>query len=303
MKKLLYIYFIASKFLFLIVYSLIPREGKFYNYLRLKLENRIIFSPRIKSIYPIDKELLKDIEVVKIMTPDCVKLHSWFFRPQNNNPVIVFCHGQSENISMWQDTAKFIKTLGYGALFLSYRGHYKSAGLPSEKGIYTDAESAIDYLNSQGIKTENTIFWGRSLGSTIVCEMARKYNLKAIIIESGITNIKSAAITLSETYLNQGNINFIKPLVSKLWNNIHFVQNFENNKKISKVECPTLIIHSTNDVKIPCCAAEELFSCKPDAKFKLMNIGCHDSNDWCYSEIEDFLAKVSAQNKDLVATR
>ncbi len=287
------LYYILSKLIFLLCYALIPKKGAFWNKLRLKLENRIFFSPRIKKIYPVIPELKNEIEAIKLITRDCVKIYGWYVNPNNESTVAVFCHGQSENISKWQNTVLFLKKAGIGSLFLSYRGHYRSAGLPSEQGIYTDAECAIEFLHKKGIKSENIIFWGRSLGSCVACEIALKYKLKAVILESAIYDIKTAAITISDMYLKRIKLQNLKPFVEKLFEQNRFIQNFENNKKIEKIECPILILHSKEDKKIPYNIAKELHKLNKNSTLFLSEEGSHNSNEWCLDRVKEFFKELN----------
>lgn len=48
---------------------------------------------------------------------------------------------------------------------VEYRGYGLSEGSPSEYGLYTDAQSAIDYILQRGdIDRNKIILFGRSLG-------------------------------------------------------------------------------------------------------------------------------------------
>ncbi len=293
MKIFFYIYYIFSKLIFVLLYSLIPKKGGIFRKLRLKLENRIFFSPRIKKVYPIIPELKGKIEPIRLMTKDFVRIYGWRINPKVTDTVVIFCHGQSESISKWQDTALFLEKAGIGALFLSYRGHYRSAGLPSEQGIYTDAETAIEYLEKQGIPSENIILWGRSLGSTVACETALRYKLKAVILESSICNIKEAAYTITELYLKIIGLSNLKTILTGLFEKTHFIQKFENDKKIAKIECPILILHSKNDVKIPHSSAEKLHKLNNKACLYLCDEGTHNSNQWCYEKVKEFIKEVN----------
>lgn len=297
MKTLVYFYFITNKLLLIILYSILPKNSKFFSYLKFKIENNIFFSPRIKKIYPIKKELLGKYKPIRLVTSDCVKLYSWFIEPTTNKPIILFCHGQSESISKWQDTAIFLEKSGYGALFLSYRGHYRSAGFPTEKGIYTDADAAISFLKTKGYDTKDIIIWGRSLGSSIPCEMALKHDLKGIILESAIFNIKTAAMSLAEMYLNRSNLNLLKPYLMNIFEKAEFKQNFENHKKIDKIQCPICIVHSKNDIKISFKIAEELHSINKKSKLYISEDGSHDTNDWCFDEVTNFIESLSLVHK------
>lgn len=300
MKALFYFYFITNKLLLIVLYSILPKKGRFFKHLRFKIENNIFFSPRIKKIYPVKHELLGKFEPVRIMTHDCVRLYGWHIKPKENNPVILFCHGQSENISKWQDTAAFIEKSGYGAFFLSYRGHYRSAGMPDEKGIYTDAEAAISFLKRNGYDEKDIIVWGRSLGSTVACETALKYNLKGVILESPILNIKTAAMSITDMYLKQSNLYFLKKYLFDIFEKAEFRQKFENSKKIEKINCPILITHSKNDKKIPYKTSEELHSKNKNSKLFICDEGSHDTNDWCFNKIKEFILSLETMEQKKV---
>ena len=176
--------FVVCKLFALIWHHLLPNKNKIGIYFKKKAENFLFFSPRVYKVTKIRKEIKEVYQPIRLFTKDLVKIHAVFLPPiKENKPVVLFLHGQSENITKWQDTFIFFKKLGMGALFLSYRGHLKSAGRPSEEGIYTDCETAIDFLTKEkGIKIENIILWGRSLGSAAAIETALKYNVKAVIL-------------------------------------------------------------------------------------------------------------------------
>lgn len=295
MYRFLYIYSVLNKLLLIFLHISLPKKGFFFRKIRDKIENNLFFSPRIKKIYPLRQELIGKFQPVRLITKDCVKIYSWFIEPKENKPIVIFCHGQSENISKWQEAAIFLESLGYGALFLSYRGHYKSAGKPSEKGIYQDAVTAIDFLLNKGYSTKDIIIWGRSLGSSIPCEMALKYDLKGIILESAILDIKSAAVSITNWYLVQMNLPFLNKAIEDYIRKIDFNQKFSNGKKVQNIACPILILHSKKDAKINYNAANELYNLNQNAHFYLCEEGSHDEIDWGLGKIGEFLNNLTSE--------
>ncbi len=293
MSKFFLVQFLTEKFFLSIFHSKLTGKGFLSSRIKFKIENRLIFNPRVKKVLKIKKELIGTFTPIKLLTPDCVRLYAWYVKPKPNNPVVIFIPGQSESISKWQDTLEFLQNMGYGALFLSLRGHYKSAGIPSEEGVYTDAETAIKFLKKEGFKSKDIIVWGRSLGSATALEMGVRHRLKGVILESAIQNIKCAASTLIEYYLTSFKISFFKSYVMKMLSEINFMQNFENDKKIAGLKTKALIIHSKNDLKIPYKTAELLHSLNPKTKLVISEEGSHESNDWCFEEVENFLHSLS----------
>lgn len=299
MHKLIYTYSVLNKLLLVFLHYSLPKKGFFSRKIKEKIENFLFFSPRIKKIYPLRQELIGKFEPVRLLTKDCVKIYSWFIKPKENKPIVLFCHGQSENILKWQEAAIFLENLGYGALFLSYRGHYKSAGKPSEKGIYQDALTAIDFLLGRGYSTKNMIVWGRSLGSSIACEMALKHDLKAIILESAILDIKSAAVSITNWYVAQLNLPFLNKTIEESINKISFNQKFANNKKIQNVTCPILILHSKQDSKINYQSALGLYDLNKNANLYLSEEGSHDDMNWGLNKISEFLNNLNYEEQKL----
>ena len=293
MRKIFHMFiwylFVICKLFALIWHHLLPSKNKFGIFFKKKAENFLFFSPRVYKVSYIKKEVKKSAEPIRLFTADMVKLHASYLKPEGDKPVVIFFHGQSENITKWQKTFLFFKRLGYGALFLSYRGHWKSAGRPSEEGIYIDAETAVEYLKKIGIKEENIILWGRSLGSAVAIQTALKYNVKAIILESPIENIKQAALSIFARYIKIFKFILLRNFIKWLIESADYIQKFANDEKIQNVKCPILIMHAKNDEKIYYEQAVSLADKNAEAQLVLEEDGSHDSADWCYSYAEKFI--------------
>ena len=64
------------------------------------------------------------------------------------------------------------RCLGVNLLLLEYRGYGLSQGVPSEEGLYLDAQAAVSYLKTRrDIDQDKIIIFGRSLGKSgeVVC--------------------------------------------------------------------------------------------------------------------------------------
>lgn len=292
-KKIFYLFiwyiFVVCKLFVLIWHNILSDSGKISRYFKIKSENFLFFSPRVYKVSYIKKEVKSSYEVIRLFTKDMVKIHAEFLEPQEGKPVVLFFHGQSENITKWQETFLFLKRQGFGALFLSYRGHYKSAGRPSEDGIYTDAETAMEYLFSKGYKAKNIILWGRSLGSAVAVQTALKYNVKAIILESPISNIKDASFSVFSRYVKIFKFIILRNFIKWLILNSAFLQNFANDEKIENVKSPILIMHAKNDEKISFEQSVKLHEKNPNSKLVLVEKGSHDKADWCYPIVKEFI--------------
>ena len=59
-------------------------------------------------------------------------------------------------------------------LIVSWRGFSGNDGQPSEKNLYIDANSTIKWLEDKGVKKNQMVLYGESLGTGIAVEVASK---------------------------------------------------------------------------------------------------------------------------------
>jgi fermentation-respiration switch protein FrsA (DUF1100 family) len=59
-------------------------------------------------------------------------------------------------------------------LLFDYRGYGKSTGIPSEAGLYIDAQAVYDYVRKRtDINQEKIFFFGRSLGGGVALHLGK----------------------------------------------------------------------------------------------------------------------------------
>lgn len=173
--------------------------------------------------------------------------------PENSRGVILFCHGNSGNISQRIDSFEIFRELGFSTFIFDYRGYGKSRGKTTEKGTYLDAEGAWNYLvTEKKVKPEEIIVFGRSLGGGIASYLAKKYQPRALIIESSFTSVSDIARA------------FFPRLPLKLL--LRFKYN--NMERLKDIHCPVLIVHSPDDRTIPFVCGKVLYeTANPPKKF------------------------------------
>ncbi|PHM68910.1 MARTX multifunctional-autoprocessing repeats-in-toxin holotoxin RtxA [Xenorhabdus kozodoii] len=89
--------------------------------------------------------------------------------------VVLFIHGSGSSA---EEQASAIQAsyqkLGVDMLAVNVRGYGASDGHPSEKGLYQDARTMFSYLvNDRGVKPENIIIHGYSMGGAVAADLAR----------------------------------------------------------------------------------------------------------------------------------
>jgi pimeloyl-ACP methyl ester carboxylesterase len=150
---------------------------------------------------------------------------------------------------------------------VDFRGYGKSNGSPSERGIYKDGISAMNFLmGSLHYKSEDIIIIGRSIGSTAACNTAVYKPVSRLILitpfSSGIEYAKIHGLGLI-AYLG-GNA-------------------FNNYKKCSKIKCPIFILVGTNDEITTFPLAKKLFDSISNPNKKFCAISGADHNDIMYT--------------------
>jgi len=219
----------------------------------------IYFPDRVMSKSPHDIGL--EYESVDIETSDGVQINGWYIPCDNSRGTILFCHGNGSNISGRLDTINIFQNLGFTTFLFDYRGYGNSQGKPNEKGTYRDAEAAYDYLIDQKYLNPNhVIIFGRSLGGAVAANLATKRIHQVLILESTFTSIMDIA----------RNIYPIFPV--RLINHIRY----DTINCVRKLDTPLLLVHSTEDDRIPFSHSEKLFEVADQPKSFLKISGDHN---------------------------
>ncbi len=146
---------------------------------------------RTLTMTPADERM--DYEDVFIETIDGVTLHGWFIAGRSSR-VLLFFHGNAGNISHRLDSIRQFRNLGLSVLIIDYRGYGQSDGRTTESGTYRDAEATWRYLTeTRGVRPDNVVIFGRSLGGSIAARLAAQQHPLALIVESSFTSVPDNA--------------------------------------------------------------------------------------------------------------
>jgi len=107
-----------------------------------------------------------------------------------------------------------------------------------------DAEAVFDYFTSKmGLHPKNIILFGRSIGGGPATWLASRKNIGALVLMSAFTSIRAV----------------VQHLVGK-WAQYLVKERFNNLEYISRVTCPTFIVHGLKDKLIPFKHSQDLYS-------------------------------------------
>ena len=62
-----------------------------------------------------------------------------------------------------------------------------------KKALYEDGESAINWLKAKGLKDNDIVLYGESLGTGIATHVAQNHKFAGVILESPFTSMIDAA--------------------------------------------------------------------------------------------------------------
>ena len=169
---------------------------------------------------------------------------AWYSRPQPNLPLLVYFHGNSFDIGERAYRIKRYIDNKWGVLLLSWRGYSGNSGKPTEKNLYIDGESTIEWIiDKLNFDCENLIIYGESLGCAVAVELGTRYKFKSIILEAPFTSVTDIA---QKRY--------------KIYPSKYFVlDKFDNYSKIDKILSPVLIISGKKDEVVPHSHSNKLF--------------------------------------------
>jgi len=150
---------------------------------------------------------------------------------------VLFSHGNAEDvlslISYFQTV--FCPKLQVNAFLYEYTGYRPSTGTPSEAAVYADIEAAFHYMvNVLGLKPQNIILYGRSLGTGPSCYLAHKYDkqflFRGLILQSPFLSCFRVAVPSPITL--PGDM-------------------FANIDRVEKIRTAIMIVHGVRDKLVP----------------------------------------------------
>lgn len=207
-----------------------------------QIVNKMAFHPDSKNVIPVD-QLPRNVHEVFFETRDKIKLQGYYLPSKLSGRIAIYFHGNAGNIGHRIPDLLRINGFGIHVLGVSYRGYGKSAGKPSEAGIYTDGQAAFNFaVRELGFSEEQIIVFGRSIGTSVAIDLSRHKNIGGLILVSPLTSGAKQA--------KASGLGLIAFIAGNSFNNIG---------KIKSVRCPVLIIHGTKDKIIPFTMGEEIY--------------------------------------------
>ena len=242
------------------------------------LQRRMVFPRHLVKPDPHAGDRIARLVKVWLETPEG-NVESWFVpapkaTSSHPTPAVLYAHGNAELIDYQHDLIRGYSRLGVSVMLCEFRGYGRSAGSPSQKKITSDFAQCYDWLKARPEVDPTRIFFhGRSLGTGVVCSLARRRKPAALILVSPFTSIAD----MMAWYL------IPRPFVR---------DPFDNAAVLKAYQGPVLLMHGKRDAVVPIRYSEALHGLSPRSTFRRYNCGhndfpTHSSRFW--SDIETHL--------------
>eukprot|EP00347_Sterkiella_histriomuscorum_P003243 403365040 len=212
--------------------------------LKKMLLNKIVF-PAPNCSYTTEK-LFKDLVYIpktNLKTNLAESIPCLYLPHENETKILLFFHGNAEDVGIAFDVLQELKNcLKLSVLAMEYPGYGLYHGSPDSDQMLEDALYLYDHLIYElGVAQSDIIIFGRSIGSSAACHVAKQREPASLILMSPFKSIRDTARDL------------VGWLLSKA-----IADRFRNIDIIKDVRCPTLIIHGQKDKLIPYQHSQEL---------------------------------------------
>jgi len=217
----------------------------------------VFFNQRNLLYHPFENNYNKDsanfsYEEIFIPTSNENNLKAWFHKKDlKQKKTLVFFHGNAGDLRNRIYKLNLIKDFDINFLIVAYRGFSGNEGKPSETGLYDDARSTLDWLKKQGVREDNIILYGESLGTGVSVEVAQNKKFAGIILESPFTSMVDA-----------GKFYYFYLPVSLL-----LKDRYETVKKLKNIKIPILVMHGKKDKIVPFHMGQKVFEKANEPKF------------------------------------
>ena len=213
-------------------------------------QRNLLYYPAINNYS--GEKLNVSVEKVKIKTEDNIELLSWYHKKNSGDyKTILFLHGNAGTLENRIYKINHLKNMNVNFLIIAWRGFSGNKGKPTEKGLYEDAKSALRWLANKGVKEENIIIYGESLGTGVATEIAQNKNFAGVILETPFTSMASVGKSKYPFFP----VSFL------------LKDKYESDKKIKNINCPILIMHGKIDNVVPFHMGKKMYELANEPKY------------------------------------
>ncbi len=211
-------------------------------------QRALMYFPDMARTPPAQAGLPQAAEVT-LMSSDGERLVAWTVAPREDEPVLLYFHGNGGALNLRAHRFAWVAAGGFGLVALSYRGYGGSSGTPSEDGLIRDARAAYDFALTR-YPARRLVLWGESLGTAVAIALAAEREVGAVILDAPFT---SAADVGAAAF----------PFAPVRW---LIKDAYRSDRRIARVHAPLLVLHGERDRVVPIGFGERLFALANEPK-------------------------------------
>ena len=212
-------------------------------------QRRFLYFPSAVRTAPADAGL-PDVAEKIIQTADGEKVIAWYGKAKPGQPTLLYFHGNGGALEVRRERIAKYLARGRGVFMMSYRGYSGSSGVPSEAANVADGKLAYEVLLKEGVRAEDIIIYGESLGTSVATQVAVEKPARGLILDSPFTSIVDRA---AEVYP---------------WLPVGLLlsDRYETREHIRNVKVPLFILHGEADMVVPVAMGRALFALANEPK-------------------------------------
>ena len=228
-------------------------------------QRRLMYHPHQHVNTP-HRDKSPDLEKVTLTTSDGLTLESYYKAPRVSEsgkvyPTVLYFHGNTGPAGDAAHKLIPVADAGYGVLLTEYRGYGPNAGNPSEQGLITDAQAALEFVRSKQGGDAPVVYYGMSMGTGVAHGLAERHSPAGLILECGFTSMTDAA------------------KIHYPWFPVRYLikDTFDSKRRIASLTAPVLFLHGQMDGTVPVEQGKAMYETAPvqDKTLKLYPEGRH----------------------------
>lgn len=207
-------------------------------------------------------------EEVNFRSGDGTHLFGWLFRhnatSRNSAPkgVLLFYHGNAENLSSHYLSLLWLLKHGYDFFIFDYRGYGRSDGNPDPKGTKEDGEAALRWLRAR-YPAAPIVLYGQSLGGMVALRNAidvkDETGIRAVVVHGGFASYQE----VGRKVMARGILTW--PLQWLPWV-VLSDRHAPDDGVVEVAPLPLLVMHSEDDRVVPFSCGERIYDLAGEPK-------------------------------------
>jgi fermentation-respiration switch protein FrsA (DUF1100 family) len=200
------------------------------------LQRRLVYLPDDGPV-PAAADAVPGGRDVRLTTADGLTLGAWFVPGATADaPAVLVANGNGGHRGLRAPLARALSSAGLAVLLFDYRGYGGNPGNPSEAGLALDARAARSWLLEEaGVPADRLLYFGESLGSAVVTELAVEHPPAGLVLRSPFVDLAAVG---TEHY----------PFLPV---RLLLRDRYPVAEQVARVRVPTTVVHGGADTIVP----------------------------------------------------